>query len=281
MSSSFLLSNLGATIKSIVKLPLQSRRTSIGKHTVSDNGRGLVIMGNGPSLRGVIDNHREWLSTHDLLAVNFAATVPDYRELKPRYYFLADPVFFGPESSHPNLPALHKGFRDTDWPMLLIVPAVYRKQALKLVGGNKFITVATVNAIGVEGFGWFERFIYGHRLAMPRPRNVLIPALMAGIWLGYENIDIVGADHSWMQSIWVDGKNRVVSVQPHFYKDDKAEQERVDTTNAGYKLHDIIYSFFLAFSSYHRIAGFAGSRGVKIVNRTEGSYIDAFTRELL
>jgi hypothetical protein len=107
---------------------------------------------------------------------------------------------------------------------------------------------------------------------------VLIPAIMAGIWLGYKEISIVGADHSWMQSIWVDDNNNVVSVQPHFYKDDEKEQKRVDSEYKGYRLHQIINSFYVAFKSYHNIERFARSRGVKIYNATQGSYIDAFER---
>ena len=263
-------------LKSTGKAMLLSRHTDLGGS--ADSGRPLVVMGNGPSLRQVIDDHRDWLMERDRLAVNFAANAPEFSELRPQYYILVDPLFFGPVGDNANLARLHAALGAVDWPMTLIVPAKYRKRLPAAIAGNANIRIAAVNAVGMEGPAWFERWAYGRRLGMPRPRNVLIPSIMAAIWLGYSEIDIVGADHSWMQSIWVDDQNRVVSVQPHFYKDDAAEQKRVDTTYAGYRLQDIVYSFFVAFSSYHRIARFARAKGVRIINRTPGSYIDAFPK---
>ena len=46
----------------------------------------------------------------------------------------------------------------------------------------------------------------------------------------------------------------------------------------GYRLHDIVYSFYVAFRAYHDIRAFADRRGVDIVNITPASYIDAFPR---
>ena len=49
--------------------------------------------------------------------------------------------------------------------------------------------------IAAEGFPSVSRILFDRGLAMPRPRNVLIPSIMAGIRLGYRRIVIVGADH--------------------------------------------------------------------------------------
>ena len=264
MSKTSFADNLGATLKGCIKILAQSRSTSIKRQAkkLKTADRSLIIMGNGPSLRQTIDNHSKCLAEHDLLAVNFAANAPEFKTLKPEIYVLADPFFFGDTAGHDNLKALHDNLAGVDWPMLLVVPAKYRKRLPDAIANNENITVATINAVGVEGFTWFQNAAYGRAWAMPRPRNVLITAIMAGIWLGYKKITIVGADHSWMQSIWVDDDNRVVSVQPHFYKDSAKEQKRVDNTYAGYHLHDIVYSFYVAFSSYHRIAAFAHSCNV-------------------
>lgn len=116
---------------------------------------------------------------------------------------------------------------------------------------------------------------------MPRPRNVLIVSIVAGMWLGYKEMYIIGADHSWMQTIAVDEQNRVISVQPHFYKDSASEQKRVNAVYSNLHLHDIINSFYIAFRSYHRILAWANKRGVAIYNSTPDSFIDAFPRRPL
>lgn len=266
--------DLGATAKSAVKIMLQSRCVSIG-HMHRD--RALVVLGNGPSLRGTIETQAGSLAKCDLMAVNFAAIDPSFAVLRPRWYVLADPLFFG-DAQTENLARLHKAFDSVDWPMTLVVPAMRKKQAVKRFGHNSNIKVQTVNAVGAEGFAWFEHLVYGMRLAMPRPRNVLIVAIMTGIAARYKEIYVAGADHSWMQTLDVDGDNRVVSVQPHFYADGKAEQKRVDTEYAGYRLHDIVFSFYVAFRAYHRIARFAGRCRVAVYNATPHSFIDAFAR---
>lgn len=57
-------------------------------------GKSIVIMGNGPSLRQTIDKDAIWLCSNDLMAVNFAANTPDFFNLRPGYYILADGHFF-------------------------------------------------------------------------------------------------------------------------------------------------------------------------------------------
>ena len=113
---------------------------------------------------------------------------------------------------------------------------------------------------------------------MPRPRNVLIPSIMAAIAMGFKEIYLTGADHSWMKTISVNDNNQVVSIQPHFYKDNDKELARVRTDYLHRPLHTILDSFRIAFASYHTIARFAATRGIRIVNSTPGSYIDAFPR---
>lgn len=72
----------------------------------------------------------------------------------------------------------------------------------------------------------------------------------------------------------------MVSVQPHFYKEDDDEKKRVVNEYRSYRLHQILESFRVAFESYHRIARYARRAGVNIYNATPGSYIDAFERKM-
>lgn len=269
--------NLAASLKAIVKVILKSRRPALSAVPCD---RPLIVMGNGPSLKAVLADGRQHLADSDLLAVNFAANAPEFSEIRPQYYVLADPLFFS-EVKAQNMQTLRDSLERVDWPMTLIVPADSLKRARVLYGANTNIKLQTINAVGVEGFGWLRHALYNARLAMPRPRNVLIPSLMAGIWLGYKEIYVVGADHSWMQTISVDEDNRVVSVQPHFYKEDDSEKKRVACEYAGYHLHDIVLSFYVAFRAYHYIADYARIRKVQIYNATHGSFIDAFVRRPL
>lgn len=270
---------LGSSIKSCAKMLLQSHRVSIPH--INDNAQPLVIMGNGPSLNDTIGDHLSLLQNRPTLAVNFAACAPIFLTLRPRYYVLADPFFFS-DATTDNLTLLRNRLRnDVDWTMTLFVPWKNRRNASELTGNNPHIDIATFNPVGIEGFEWLENMAFSKGWGMPRPRNVLIPSIMTGISLGYEKIHIVGADHSWMKTISVNDQNRVISVQPHFYKDGEQEKTRIHTEYLQYPLHQIINSFYVAFRAYHTIRRYADTKGIDIINSTPESYIDAFPRKPL
>ena len=265
-------SKLAASAKSIVKMALQSRRSQV--RPVAGDGDELVILGNGPSLAKNIEQEMDKLQSATTLAVNFAANADVFPQLRPNYYLLADPHFFNPESEDPNVSRLIERLNSlVDWPMTLLIP-----QKASLPISNPNITTKHFNFVGVEGFQWLEDKAFSAGLGMPRPRNVLIPAIMLGIQMGYKKITLLGADHSWLRTLDVDDENRVVSVQPHFYKDNAEEQKRVTAVYQNVKLPDILLSFHIAFKSYHTIQSYAERHGISIMNATPGSFIDAFPR---
>lgn len=269
------MTDLGASVKTVVKLALQSRQAfSRGADVPSG---ALYIMGNGPSLRSNFEHDLDFLRSHTTMAVNFAANTDEFTLVRPSYYVLADPHFFT-GISDPNVARLHDALGRVDWPMTLFVPVSVGASSLP---AGRFLTVERFNFVGAEGFPWLENLVYDRGLGMPRPRNVMIPSIMIGMWLGFRRIFLLGADHSWLQSIWVDDSNRVVTVQPHFYADNEKEKQRVHSEYAGHRLHDVLESFHIAFRSYHRIARYAAVRGVEIFNATPGSFIDAFPRRAL
>ncbi|MGN1246811.1 MAG: hypothetical protein ACI4UN_09255 [Muribaculaceae bacterium] len=270
---------LWQSLLSLLKIVIQSRLcTHIPKH--SGIGTELVVLGNGPSLRDTIDHSMPFLSSRTMLAVNFAACADDFFSLRPQYYVLADPHFFN-ATDQPNVQRLWQVLgSEVTWTMTLLVPhrfaSIMRSKAL--AAGNSHLTVAFYNTTPVEGFAWFENAAYKANLGMPRPRNVLIPSIMLGMALGFSTIYVAGADHSWTRTLSVDDDNRVVSIQPHFYKEDEREEKRVRKDYMNYPLHQILQSFYVAFRSYFTIARYARHRGVKIFNITPGSFIDAFPR---
>lgn len=275
MQASDPLSTAMASFKSLGKMLLLSRRCKIDRTPKSEP---LVIMANGPSLRQAIRDSLPQLQAATTMAVNFAANAPEFKQLKPNFYILADPHFFS-SSPDTNLDTLRRNLADVDWPMTLFVPVKQAKRLPEAITDNQFITINTYNFVGIEGWNWLERFSYNHGLGMPRPRNVLVPAIVCGIMAGFQEIYIIGADHSWIKNLEVDSDNRVISVQPHFYKDSSTEQKRIDSVYRDVHLHQVVESFAIALKSYHDLQRWAQNEGVKIYNATPGSFIDAFPRK--
>ena len=264
---------LGSSVASLVKIVLQSDWNTPVPHVSSDEE--IVILGNGPSLNETIANHLDFLKSRKLLAVNFAANTDEFTTLAPDYYVLADPLFFNGITLE-NVQKLWNRLNSVERRMTLFVPAKYKNMTLPL--NNSKLKTVFYNLTPVEGFNFIENWAYGTGLGMPRPRNVLIPSIMLSLRLNFKKIYIAGADHSWTKTISVDDDNNVVSIQPHFYKENLKEEQRIRKDYMNYPLHQILHSFYVAFKSYHTIERYAQKTGAKILNITPGSFIDAFER---
>lgn len=271
---------LGSSVKSVVKVALSSRHSNISVSPAALKGEPMIIMGNGPSLRDVITDHSDALARSVTMAVNFAANAEEFTRLKPDYYLLADPHFFEGKESDPNVTRLWNRLDAvTEWEMTLYLPTGHTKKTCGL--SNPRIKVENFNFTGAEGFKWLEKWLYSRGLAMPRPRNVLVPALMTAIAAGFKTIYLIGADHGWLTTLSVTDDNEVVSIQPHFYSDNSEEKKRVASVYRGVRLHDVLLSMHLAFKSYHKVAEHASCNSRIIYNATPGSFIDAFPRHHL
>lgn len=269
------MGNFTDSILTLGKVALRSRPAS-GSRRREKGGR-LIVMGNGPSLRQTIEENLETLRQTDTTAVNFAANTPEFFTIRPRHYVLADPHFFRPGNvkSDPNVSLLWENVAKVSWPMTLHVPVGVDTG---VIAANSYLQIQRFNMTPGEGYDALCHPLFRRALAMPRPRNVLIPALMEGIRDGYASIQVVGADHTWPHSLYVDDQNRVVSVQPHFYEENKKELDRIAREYAGRRLHEVLGSMVVAFTGYHHIRRYAEKMGVEIINCTPGSLIDAFRR---
>ena len=276
-----LFSKIWQTLLSVIKIIIQSRpcsATPLAK--VNDE---LVILGNGPSLNLTMEQHSDFLKARHLLAVNFAVNTPVFTDLQPKFYMLTDPVFFN-RMELENVQLLWRNFAENvNWDMTLFIPTKVKRQGkwYENVATNTHIRICTYNMTPVEGLHWFEYLAYNHGWGMPRPRNVLIPSIMQALAMKYSTIYLAGADHSWLKTLSVDDDNRVVSIQPHFYKEEKKEEERIRVDYMKVKLHEILESMSIAFRTYHTIRRYADSKGAKIINITPDSYIDAFPKLLM
>lgn len=270
------LSDATASAASLIKIGLMSGQPS---PKCKDNKGTIIIMGNGPSLRDAIENDWDTLMSFPRMAVNLSALSQEFTKLKPQYYILADIAFFLKEKTG-KVPALWEALSKVDWEMTLFLPVRARKMPeVKKLPGN--VTVKYYNLTPAEGWKWLMRMLYDSGLAMPRPRNVLIPSIMCSMREGFNRIVLIGADHNWSKTLWVTERNRVVSVQPHFYKDDDEELKRAEEIFSNVHIHDVYENYAIAFRSYHNLKAYTDRRGIEIVNATPGSFIDAFPRRPL
>ncbi len=268
------------------KIPLKNKYSS------------LLILGNGPSLQTLLNQNKKALENKDLLCVNYFGRTEEYIILKPSIYVICSPEYFTEEAKADfaleRQRTLNTIAERTTWPMVFCIPAIAKKNTswnTKFIN-HPHIKIFYMATTPIEGFSWFEKWAFSSLLGMPRPHNVLIPSIYLGINFGYETIEIAGADHSWLQEIFVDDCNEVLLSQKHFYDKQAAKQNHYRDMavaqpmyNGGStqtrKLHEVLEKFYFTFKSYWVLKRFAEAKKVTIVNITPNSYIDAFPKKLL
>lgn len=246
-----------------------------------------IILANGPSLKSFIDNKKKFFFGYDLCGVNFFWKSDFFTVLKPKHYVIASTNFWAQGMIDKNDKERKITFvklaEKVSWPMNLYVPyfAQKHKRWQESIALNSNIKIYFFNLVPLEGPSCFINWAMKRGLAMPRPHNVLIPAIKITIDLLYSEVYIAGADHSWLKEIFVTEDNNAYLTQKHFYDENEAKPEVMYSgpTTKKRKLHEMLMKFVYAFSSYHTLNEYAKSRDVKIYNTTEGSYIDAFERK--
>ncbi len=275
------------SLATIGKVLLLSKFNGILRYKKAKLENSIIILGNGPSLSKTILENYELIKKSDLLCVNNFASSDFFQELQPKYYIIAAPIFFQAEET------LSKEYIDmrnvffeaivkkTTWDMNLMVPFVAKKSKYfrEFLRSNEYINPLYFNTTPAEGITFLNHYLFKKGFGMPRPHNVLIPSIMNAIFLGFEEIKIVGADHSWLKEISVNEQNEALVHQKHFYDENESKPLKMqDYITRPRRLHEIVYKFYLTFRGYWDIASYAAKRNVKIINCSEESMIDAFER---
>lgn len=273
-----------STIETIFKIIiLSSFKTDI--ITIKPQHQKVLLLANGPSLKS-FDYSKFDLSEYDLLTVNFSPGSDLFKDVKPNYHIINAPELWKDNVTKNYVSLRIKLFTQlkkiVDWPLILFIPFPAKRYDFwqQIISKNENIQVVYYNPTPVEGFSKVNQLFFRKNLGMPRPHNVVIPSLMLLINIGYQEIYLLGVDHSWLCEITVDENNEVLVRQKHFYTDAEARPKTMmKKGKATRKLHEVLHKFYLTFQGYFTIRNYATSKNVKIYNATPNSFIDAFERK--
>lgn len=284
------IENLRLSSATLIRMLVQAKWTGILKSNTPGKKKEIVIVGNGPSFKESLNKYRDELEKYDLICVNNFAASDYYQELKPRYYILNATILFLPDEKQGPL---YQGIKrevfghlreKTSWDMEIMVPFMAKKSRdfRELLAANKHLKPIYFNLFSIEGFKGLKRFFFNKGWGTPRPHNVIIPAIMNAIYLKYETIALIGADHSWLGEISVSEDNVALVNQKHFYDENETRSEPMnDYVVRSRKLHEMLHKFQLTFKGYWEINEYIEQKNVKIYNCSEVSFIDAFERKQL
>lgn len=278
------VTNFGQTIVSLARITIWSRCVkNIG---VSQNIKksGIVILANGPSLTDMISTNSSFLDGKTTMCVNSFPTTEYFTSIKPSFFIISAPDYWL-ENVRPVYVEMRNELIErllkVNWDLTVFIPTMAKHSALwsDLKKNNKHITLHYYNLTPVYGFRCFRNFCYKRNIGIPRPHNILIPALMMSIKMKFADIYLWGADHSWLPHIFVDQENTVYLTQKHFYDKETAIPSTMQkNVKEDRKLHEMLYKFVYTFEGYFFIREFAEKSRSKIWNCTPGSFIDAFNR---
>ncbi|MDR1865291.1 MAG: hypothetical protein LBR08_06940 [Bacteroidales bacterium] len=240
----------------------------------------LAVLANGPSLREVLPRLTDGeFKDADFMVMNFFALDDMFFKIKPKHYCLADPIFFADSYERERAKALYDIFRNrVDWKMHLYIPRSKYRQFIGFGGGvSENISVVCMNCIAYAGYEPFRRFFYHKGLSMPEPKTVAILALYAAILAGYSKILLYGADHTYTRSLFVNERNELCLTTSHFYEKESVRTWK-EAHHSDQSMSSILKYFTCIFEAHGELRKMADRLHVKIINRTEGSFIDAYER---
>lgn len=244
----------------------------------------IVVLANGPSLKDVIPNisTSEEFKNVDYIVLNFFAFDDIFFKIKPKYYCLADPMFF--HENH-RIKDVRKLFsileNEVDWELSIFIPSpLYSKFVLFSQLKNKNLNIIKVNSLTYKGFPRFSNFFYKKGIAIPSIQTVLILALYVSIRIGAESIRLYGADHDSFKHLIINDNNQLCSIDSHFYEEKAVQLKplRRNDNDKIWKISDFMESTAQMFKSHDQLASFANYSNVKIINCTKGSMIDSYEK---
>ncbi len=237
-------------------------------------GSKIIVLGNGPSLKKVLEQGF-WNTNIDCMALNSFVISEWFWKLKPKYYYLADDAFWNPTNERTKKISSDfiENMNKVSWPIELYIPTQKNIKNLKEKLTNTNVSFCRMNTIQVDGFKCFRNFIYRIYMGAPNCQTVLNMTLVSAINKGYKTIYLYGADHSWTKDLSVNENNEVIYGDRHVYN------TNLTATKLDKKIGDLLSDYANMFKSHYIIRTYADSVNCKIINCTEGSFVDAYERE--
>lgn len=264
-------------------------RSFRGKSTVDRYVRRsdkLFVLANGPSLTKDVERYEGELLANDCLAVNYIALSDLYARFKPKVYLLCDPAFFadfgtiGATTKDKTVRLLETLAHKTTWPMTLVVPDRVMKSEFITNLDNPNVTVVCYASRGLrpERDDDFSRWMKGR---CPPVQTVTGTAVFLGVYWRYPETWLLGADTSLHRLINVEqDTNRLYWMDEHFYGTERCYAYKDETDTELFTMSELLRSVANMFQDYELIRKFADHVGVKVVNASSFSFIDAFERAM-
>jgi hypothetical protein len=238
---------------------LAKNRPLVGLHRTS---RRCFVIGNGPSLK--TQNLRP-LANETVIVANSFFQHPDQRLIAPKYHCVGDIEFV---ADRPNSVAWLRELEAATPASSLFFSPVARSTFAKhgLFQGRDVYHIAHVRMANSAS---------SVSIDITRPLNVGHStgtgfAIPLALCLGFREVYLIGFDANWFADV---NKGAV-----HFYDTNKHFPHFDHTATDGYDMESHLYTTHLEFRSHRLLRDKASLMGCKILNATNGGWLDMYPR---
>lgn len=204
------------------------------------------VLGTGPSLKTIdlskIDG--------DTIATNMFYQYDDSSKLNPDFYILVDEDYYIGDAKK-YVPEIFQKYPNSTF----LLNGLYRKEIESIVPNN-----LKVNYVYLWNGAMNSRKRIDCTKILPAMNNVVNIAISVGIFMKYDRIILLGCDFS----------SFAATKKVHCYNDEEAHRNMT----LAYEL----YNYSLVAEAHLQLDKYAKMNGIKILNATKGSLIDAYER---
>lgn len=251
--------------------------------TVGERRATMAVLGNGPALKEEMAALREQVGKVDFLAVNFFALDDDFLRLQPAYYVVSDPMFFRDSYMKERVEAFYRALNErVTWRMNLYVQ-FYNPEKFDYARhvSNPNIRIIPFHSHMYRGFRRVEFWLFRHGLGSANFGTVVQNGEYVAMQLGYRQIELYGVDHTLLEGLTVDDGNRLCRLDRHYYDKEAVAVPKPmfqKVPHRPYTMAEYLAEVAELFRGHEVLEAYARSIGVRIVNCTRGSMIDAYAR---
>jgi hypothetical protein len=225
-------------------------------------GRRCFVIGNGPSLN---KQDLSLLSNEITIVMNYFYKHPIVEKWQPNYYCLADPGDFDGSKASENI---YQNLRQKIHSSKFLVP-VYAKNVME---NQKLLPVDQTYYAAFRGT-LSNGLNYNIDLteSIPGVQSTSQLAIMWSLYMGCSPIYLIGLDHDWLGYRGMD---------KHFYAE-KTIENSLEAHNGDLgpmRYQKKLECVFLLWNGYKNLSAYTSQEGIKIINLTNGGFLDVFER---
>lgn len=213
-------------------------------------GKRVYVIGNGPSLAAV---DRRLLAGEYVVVMNNFHKAEWKDEVRPVAHC------FGEPPTSPSWLDPSELFNETDSESYWVIASAHG-----LVGALKQGKHVNCMMPGIEPRIWGRRRLKLDKVTLGFQTTAQL-AIQVALYMGFTDIRLLGFDHDWLAS---------PQYSKHFYSDEPDPEDRLGIL----KYYELIRYSLRIWECYYALRTAAEAHGAKIVNMTDGSYLDVFQR---